>query len=289
MTLDVDSLTWQGQKIGKNPDDTHLFLDAGIEGWGQPGFNKPSTPMQMGGEWGGTWTAQAATYTANLWMDVDGDPARFRAFRSSMKLRPNPADEVPLAWSGLLWDGEVCAFVRPTRCVPVVDEDAVEHGTVGWDAEWLSSDGVVYGYEPVQHRWETDEPVASDVFPVSNSGDLVPWARRAWRWRMTAHGTVTNPRIRVDHADGSWEQILFSGLTMTGGQVLTLGDDMTPRVQSRIVTGPMRSTSNLNASPTRAPRWPLLHPNVDNAPANEVTVSVSSGTFSGFCQTRSTF
>ncbi len=289
MPLDLDTLVWEGQKIGKDPSKTHLFLDGGVEGWGQPGFNTPSTPMQMGGEWGGTWTTQAATYTANLWMDVDGDLSKFRAFRSSMKLRPNPSDEIPLAWSGLLWDGEVRAYVRPTRCVPIVDEDAVEDGVVGWDAQWLSTDGVVYSNDHAERRWETGSPVTSDTFPVGNAGDLVPWARRAWRWRMTAHGTVTNPRIRVEHLDGTFEQVVFEGLTMTGGQVLTIGDDMTPRVNSRIVTGYVRSTTQ-RGGPSRAPIWPRLHGDDDSGDeANEVTVAVSSGSFSGFCQTRSTY
>lgn len=291
MTLAPEAITWEGLTIGSNPATSDLYLDAGIEGWGQPAFNMPSVQRAMGGEWGGTWSAQAATYTANAWMDVGDkptrDPAKFKAFRSSMKLRPNPADEVALAWSDLLWDGEVCAFVRPTRCVPVIDEDAVEGGTVGWDAQWLSSDATVYDYTPTQHIWATGDPVSSDTFTVGNTGDLVERARRAWRWRFTAHGTTTNPKIRVEHLDGSFEQILFQGLTMTGGQVLTIGADMTPRVQSQIVSGHIRCTTNL-FGPDKAPRWPLLHPDDGEDPANEVTVTVDSGAFSGFCETRST-
>jgi hypothetical protein len=289
MPLLRDAITWEGLKIGSD-HEADAYFDDSIDGWGQPPYSMPSTPRQMGGEWGGQWSVQAATYTTNVWMDVGEGTARnlaaYRALRSSMKLRPNPNDEVALAWSGLLWDDEVCAFVRPTRCVPVVDEDAVHGGKVGLDLQWLSTDAVVYSYEAEQRLWPTDDPVTGDSFTVGNTGDLVPWARRAIKWRFTAHGSVTGLTFRIDHPDGTFEEIVVQG-TIPSGHVLTVGDDMTARIQSEIVTSRIRSNTNLFTG-GRAPRWPLLHPDDGEDEANEVTVSVDTGAVSGYCETRST-
>lgn len=293
MTLLPDAFTWDGITVGGAGSD--VYLDEGIEGWGQPPLNMPSTPRQSGGEFGGLWTPQAATYSVSAWLNapkVTGsyDFSTFMNLRSTMRTRPAPTDEQPIAWSGLMWPTEVCAWVRPTRFEPAVDETSVHDGVPGFDLQWLASDPTVYSYaDPAERLWATGDPVSSDEFPVANDGDLVPWARRAWQVRVTAHGSLVGWWMRVDHPDGTWERIAFPSLTIPSGHVLTIDDDLLPRVQGVIKSKAVASTSNFSATPTVAPRWWRLHPGPTGDEANVVTVGCTSGTFSGFVKTRSTW
>lgn len=290
MTLLPDAITYQGITIGSQGSD--IYFAQGVTGWGQPSYAMPSTPRQAGGEFGGQWSANGQTYTVNAWLDAgdvnDRNVATLMAIRSAMRLRPNPTDEVALAWSGLLWPGEVCAFVRPSRCEPAVDEDAAVSGAVGLDLQWVASDPTVYSYAQQVETIPTGSPVSTSTFEVANAGVLVPWARRAWEFRMTAHGTLVAPKIRVDHEDGTFEQIELSGLTMTSGQVLTIGDDLYPKVNGNIVSGRIRSTTEAGG-PARAPRWWRLLHSTGSDGENVVTMTATSGSFSGFCKTRDTY
>jgi hypothetical protein len=131
-----------------------------------------------------------------------------------------------------------------------------------------------------------NSPTTSANGQAPNAGTFVEHARRAFEFRFTAAaGGCTNPRVRVDHADGSWEQITLQGLSMTAGQVLTYVDG-TWRLGSAPVSGRVRSASNVGAG--RAPRlWRLL-PSTGSDGANVVTMSVATGTFTGFTKTRGT-
>lgn len=204
-----------------------------------------------------------------------------------------------------LIDAAVAAFVPSldplpltidgrSRWVQVVSVDpesdpswAGEEVTTSCVVEFVAVDPVQYSATQATETIATGDPQTSVTFEVANDGSLVQQARHAWEFRMTAHGTVTNPTIRVDHADGTFEQVLFQG-TMTGGQVLTVGADLVPRVGSQVVSGWVRSTTE-SGGPSRGARWWLLHPSDGADEANEVTMSVASGSFSGFCKTRSTW
>jgi hypothetical protein len=146
-------------------------------------------------------------------------------------------------------------------------------------------------YSATQHtaiNVDSGSPVSTASGEAANAGTFIPGAPRAWDVRMTAHGTTTNPKIRVDHADGSFEQIEFVGLTMGGGQVLTIAEDLYPRVDGQIVSGRIRSTTE-TGGPSRAARWWRLLRSTGSDGQNDVTVSVASGTFHGYVKTRDTF
>lgn len=289
MTLLPEALTWQGITIGGA--DSDVYIAEGIEGFGQPALNMPSTQRQAGGTWGGLWTPQDAAYTVNAWLDAGHANARdwsgYKALRSSMRNRPMPSDELPLAWADLLGDGEMCAFVRPSRFVPIADETGTHNGAPGIDIQWVASDPTIYDYTQAARIWSSGDPVSGDEFEVANDGDLVPWARYAWELRMTAHGTVTDPFVKVEHDDGTFEQITWLGLSLSGGQVLTLGPDLVSRVGRVHVSGRIRSLTEKGFT-SRAPRWWLLHPSDGEDGANVVTVGCGSGTFSGYLKTRGT-
>ena len=160
--------------------------------------------------------------------------------------------------------------------------------TTSMAVAFVAADPVLYSATQETETVDVGSPVSTHSFEVANEGVLVKRAPRGWEWRLRAHGTTTNPRIRVDHADGTFEEILFSGLTIPNTHVLTIGADLVPRVQSAIVSGRIRSTTEAGG-PGRAPRWWRLHPSNGSDGANEVTVTVASGAFSGYCKTRSTW
>ena len=142
-------------------------------------------------------------------------------------------------------------------------------------------------YKATQDTQTFGSPVSTASFEAANSGRLVVNAPRAVEVRLVASGTTTNPQIRFDHADGTFEQITFQGLTMTGGQVLTIGSDNQPRVNGVISGGYTRCLTETGVT-SKAPKWWLLHKSTGSDGANEVTVSVSSGAFTGWVKTRGT-
>lgn len=288
MTLPTDALSWNGAVIGGPGDDA--ILAEGIEGLGHPGVSPRQTPRANGGSFGGTSYPNGRTVTANAWADINGDPDRIWRIYEAMAPRPHPADVLPLAWSGLMWpEGEEwCVFARPTRCEWLTDEDGVYGGAPGLDLQWVCDDPVAYTYEQTNAVLvATGDPQSSAAGEAPNPGITVPWARRAYELRFTAHGTTTAPSFRVDHADGSWERIHFPTLTMTGGQVLTLGADRMPRVGQAIVNGHARFSSSTTPA-RRRPLWPRLLPSDGDDLANVITMSVATGAFSGFCKVRGT-
>lgn len=287
MTLEQDALTWQGISIG-GPESGAL-LDEGIEGLSPSGSDIASTPRSTGGTWGGLSTPRTVPVTADVWLDLDNGAGidDLWAIADSMENRALPTDELPLAWSGFMWpEGEWCKFVRPFQCEWLTDEEGTHGGAPGLTLAWQPSEPWAYEYEQTTAAlWSSGDPVSTAEFQAPNPGRLRRHARRAWQLRLTAHGTVSNPWIRVDHADGTFEKITLSGLTMTGGQVLKIEEDLLPRVDGRIVSGHIRSVTQLGRV-ARAPRWWDLHPSNGEDDANVVTMGVTSGSWSGFMKTR---
>lgn len=291
--LTPDALNWDGRTIGGTASGVY-FGQRGVEGLGQAPFRMPFTARAAGGSWGGAAVPGERAISTDVWLDADHTGTRdfgpLRDLRLSMAPRPNPWDELPLYWSDLMWDADVCAFVRPSRCEIATDEDGVYGGAPGLDLQWVGGDPTIYSADETSGSFGSGDPVSTDEFDAYNAGGLVPWARRAFRVRITAHGTVTNPYVRVDHADGTFEHIVWAGLTMTSGQVLTQGDDLTSRVQSRVVDYARRCTTEVGG-PTKAPRLWQLHPGTaeDYTPPNTITVGCASGLISGFVKTRDTY
>lgn len=286
--LTIDALTYDGLAIGK--DATH-FAD-GIEGLDMPDTLYESTPASNAGTWGGMGRPGPRVVSASLWMDeMEVGGYDLSTLRRHMIPRPSPLDEIPLAWAGLGWpEGEYACWARPTKLRAITDEEAVIDGVRdGMGLEWECSDPVIYDYEQTTAAlWSPSSPVSSDEFVAVNAGATLPFpARRSWELRMTAHGTLINPWVRVDHPDGTWERIRFD-VTMTGGRVLTLGADLLPRIGSLDVTAKITATSS--QAPTRPSSvpywWRLYHGSIEDE-ANVVTVGCSAGAFSGFLKVRS--
>lgn len=296
-TIQRDALNWQGIAIGHPSSNT--YFDEGIEGLHPTGSNIASTPRSTGGKWAGLSTPKDRKIVADAWLgdpdhipdEVTGDWDTTGLWRiaDSMDNRALPDDELPLAWSGLMWPaGEWCSFARPVQCEWLTDEEGVHGGAPGLTLAWEPSEPYVYTLaQDTAALWPTGDPVSSDEFQAVNIGRLRSFARRAWQLRMTAHGTLVSPWIRVDHDDDTFEKITFSGLTMTGGQVLTLDEDLLPRVDGRIVSGYIRSVTERGIV-ARAPRWWDLRPSNGADGANMVSVGCASGLFSGFLKTRGT-
>jgi hypothetical protein len=248
--------------------------------------------------WGGLSTPKTIPVVADLWLgdphnipdpddETDWDTDPLWAIADSMDNRWLPGDELPLAWSGLMWPaGGWCKFVRPFQCEWLTDEEGTHGAAPGLTLGWQPSEPWAYTYEQhVSAYWPTDDPVSSASFEAPNPGRLRMHPRRAWDWRFTAHGTLRGLWIQVDHPGGTFERISFPDLVMTGGQVLTIGADLLPRVNGRIVSSYLRSITELGRS-SRAPRWWDLHHSTGEDGKNTVTVGVTTGLFSGWCKTR---
>ena len=294
--IDRNALNWQGIAIGH--PSSGAYFDEGIEGLHPPGSDIASTPRSTGGTWGGLSTPKTLPLIGDLWLgdpkaipdpddETDWDTDPLWAIADAMDNRALPDDELPLVWSGLMWPaGEWCKFVRPFQCEWLTDEDGTHGGAPGLTLGWMPSEPWAYTYEQTTAAyWPTGDPVTGAAFEAPNPGRLRQHPRRAWEVRMTAHGTVRAPWIRVDHPDGTFELISFPDLVMTGGQVLTIGPDLLPRVSGRIVSSYLRSLTELGRS-SRAPRWWNLHRSTGTDGGNQVTVGVSTGSFSGWVKVR---
>lgn len=150
---------------------------------------------------------------------------------------------------------------------------------------FVAADPVLYGAAP--STFTEPSPGTSWEFEAPNAGVEVPDALRAWNFTITAASTLVDPRIRVDHAGGSFEQVTFSGLTMTTGQVLTVSE-LIARVGTQRVTGYVRSLTERGTAGRTFRAWRLLD-STGSDDRNEVTVSAASGTFTGSCSVRSTW
>lgn len=177
------------------------------------------------------------------------------------------------------------------RWVQVVDADpklAPEwpgpEKTTQMVVSFVAADPVLYDATPTTYA--KGSAGASWEFEAANAGTEVPDALRAWSFTITAASTLTNPRIRVDHVDGSFEQVTFQGLTMTTGQVLTVSE-LIARVGSQRVSGYIRSLTQRGTAGRTFRAWRLLGSTGSDG-RNDVTVSAESGTFTGSCSVRGT-
>lgn len=189
------------------------------------------------------------------------------------------AGEMPLTIDG--WT----RWVQVTRVSPIQQPDwPGPERTTPCTISFLG-DPVLYTSTYAERTWPSGAPDTTDTFNAANAGWEVPFAHRAFELRLTAHGTTVRPRVRVDHPDGSFEQVTFD-VTMSGGQVLTLGADGYPRIGSQIASKCISTNQTGLSTPSRLP-WRLIDSTGSDG-RNEVTVSVQSGAFSGYLRTRGT-
>lgn len=280
----VDSLGWLGLSTEDVGSDYLPLMplfgssDVGVTGLDLPPFETSLNRGSRNGAVGGASWAGAATLQARL---VPCSNQRLLELRQSMKNRVRPDDEQPLTFTGMAFPGTQRIYARPTLCQFKLTAPTA-HGEVHIvDCAWTSTDGLVYDDEQTVQTFGTVTPVASYELEVTNDGLETGEGGRALELRVTAQTTLVAPVVRIDHADATFESVSFPDLTMTAGQVLTFRDDNLPRVGSRIVNGYMRTTTDVASGSRHGRLWQF--PPGDS----DVTISATSGTFSGFVKTRS--
>lgn len=279
MTL-VERFSWLGLDTSDDESGIVLFGSAtdGVAGLDLPQFETTLTRGARNGAVGGAQWTGAATVQARL---VALSNEALLNLRQSMKARPRPDDEQPLTFEGFAFPDVHRLYVRPSLCRYVATAPAIAAEAVVVDCAWISSDGLVYDDEQTVETFGTITPSTSETFEITNNGLDVGTGGRGIELRITAQTTLVGPSVRVDHADNTFETVAFPGLTMTAGQVLTVRDDQLPRVGSQIVSGHMRTTTNVRANSRSGRLWQF--PPGDS----DVTITATSGTFSGFVKTRS--
>ncbi|RTL08428.1 MAG: hypothetical protein EKK62_07670 [Acidimicrobiia bacterium] len=275
-----ERISWLGLDTADEESGLLLFAaaDQGLSGLDLPQFETTLTRGARNGAIGGAqWTGAAVLQQRLIALTNDA----LLNLRQAMKPRPRPDDEQPLTFEGFAFPDEHRLYVRPSLCQFRLTASATLGQVYVVDCAWTSTDGLVYSEEQAVETFGTVTPVTSATFEVANDGLDVGQAGRAIEVRITAQTTLTSPSVRFDHEDDTFELVTFSGLTMTAGQVLTVRDDLLPRVGSQIVSGYVRTSTDV-ASGSRHGRLWQLPPG-----ASDVTVTAASGTFSGFVKTRS--
>lgn len=284
--VEINSLVYQGLNIdGADHDDLVLYVngDQGVNGLDLPQFDTKVSPrVGRPGVIGGVQSAGAVVMQARVMALTD---TAMLKFRQAMKPRPNPTDETPLTFRGFGFPATHRLYVRPVVCDFPITPGGQASSAYVMDAAWQSSDGVIYAETQHEKLVASEAPQTTVGFQIPNAGLDIGEGPRTWELRWTAHGTTTGPKLRVDHADGTFEEVSFPGLTMPGGSVLTIGADLQPRVQGFIVSGYMRSKTEAGG-PAPVARWWRLHPSNGSDGKNSATMSVVSGSFSGYCKTR---
>jgi hypothetical protein len=288
--LALNAMGWEGIVIARRPNavpgaEPGLILGDGIDGLGVTPPSDDPSPRAQGGEWGGRHSPRGRLVATDC---TSNDLDALWRLAEAMQPIESPLDERPLYWRGLLWgDDPWCVYARPVRCDWLTDEEAVDNDLPGFELAWKATDPTAYAAVAIQAGYvATGSPTSTTTFEAPNVGGYRRWARRAWEFRFTAHGTTTNPRIHVAHADGSWERWQFT-LSMTGGQVLKIVAGM-PLLNDMPVPGRVQVSTSTGTSPGRARRPLRLLASDGDDGANVVTMSVATGAFSGFCKVRST-
>lgn len=226
--------------------------------------------------------AQVGDVNLSLTLINDTEAANLALIEAALEAFVPTADPLPLVIAGQ------AKWVQVVRAEPLPDPSwPGQERTSLFDVDFLAAEDQRYDAEQTVAQ-SISVATTSAAFDAPNAGREVRFAQRAWEFRMTAATTLVAPRIRVDHGDGTWEQVTFEGLTMTPGQVLTIRDDLRPRVGQRLVSGRVRSLTEAGVG-GRAPRWWRLLPSTGSDGKNQVTMTASSGTFTGFCKVRGTY
>jgi hypothetical protein len=265
-------------------DDLTILGRVGVSGLGMPSRRTSLAERYGDGAHGGTQFLNVREVSARL---ATNDLDVVHELQAAMTTRANPDDEVPLVLTGLGHESQRRLYVRPERFEYTVDNQAIAGEWWNIDVAWIAADPVIYSETLHAHIFGTSgatdslgtTPGAYFDVPVVNSGTRGVVSGRAMELRITAHGTVTNPYVRLVGARDA-ERVTWH-LTMTGGQVLTTDATTvapTGRLGSQLIDGRGRSASS-----------PFLYRPRAMPGAQVIRVGATSGTISGFLKHRDTW
>lgn len=276
MTLLADKFSYAGFTVGKisEGDDLQiLVMEGGLAGLNQPPRTTTLSERQghgrvPGAQWSNERLITAVMYTSDI--DV------VLRFDAAMASRPDPTDQLP--WVGnFLGIGERLCWVRPEACEWVFDDSA---SIMMWKitAVWLAADATIYsGGDESDLSFGGGDPVPYADLEVVNLG--LSTAEWAYSLRVQAHGTITDPYIQIQgDADRADESVRYTGLTMTGGQVLRIDRYGYAKVGDLNVDGKARSRGQ------KLITRPFLRPGTQT-----VRIGCISGEISGNFHHRSTW
>jgi len=280
MTITVHSFRFAGLKFGslEEGDDFTVLGQAGITGLGQAPRRTQLNDSSGPGQVRGASSSLAREITAKI---RTNDRAKMLALVAAMDARPDPYDLDPWTFNGFLWDtgADQRIYVAPERCEPTVDTQAVGLGDYRADVMWIAPDPTVFSdvlHEEAYGGTGDGGPLSYKDVEFTNAGLSRSLSPQAWTWRLTAHGTVTDPYLT--NQDDTDQSIRFTGLTMTSGQVLEVDVDRTCLIGTRHVEGLIRSRGQ------KFPYWPIQAPG-----ENTWRVGAISGNVSGLLRHRDTW
>lgn len=274
MTLPVSQFSYGGFNAGGQSADLRMLPNEGpLSGLSSPPRTTNLADRQGHGREPGAQWATERIISVTVWTD---SVETLLAFDAVMAPRPDPTDVLP--WVGnFLGLGERLCWVRPESCVWSFDPQA----SIGmWKiaASWMVADPTIFSADESDLSWGGGgAPVAFADLEVENVGSAT--SERAWSVRFQAHGTVHDPYIQIQgDEDRNGESVRFTGLTMTGGQVLRIDTRHYAKVGDLSVDGKARSRGQ------RLVTWPELRPGTQT-----VRVGCVSGVISGNFHHRSTW
>ena len=285
MTIGTNRFSWATFTAGSIDagDDFSILSNVGIGGMGRPAGRTTLTDRQGNGQEPGASYSGSRIISASIWTPYLDT---VEAFEAAMDARPDPTDHLP--WTYRITDkAERRLYVRPESFDYLWDTNGVGAGMWRCDCEWIAADPTKYSEAQTSHIFGTGSatdamattPAQTFTFTATNGGLRAVSSGRALELRITAHGTVVNPYIKIyGDADRSGEQVTWFR-TMTSGQVLTTDDQLTARVGSTQVCGVALSEGS---SPFLY--WPRLNPG-----DQQIRIGCASGTISGYLKTRDTW
>lgn len=276
MTLLANKFSYGGFTAGNIADGDDLQIlanEGGLAGLSQPPRTTNLTERQGHGRLPGAQWSNERLITAVLYTPSVDVVMRFDA---AMAARPDPTDVLP--WVGnFMALGERLCWVRPEVCDWRWDASA-SIGMWRIDAQWIATTPTIYSATESDLSFGGGgSPVAYTDLTVVNDGLCT--AETAWTLRVQAHGTVTDPYIQIQgDSTRDTESVRFTGVTMTGGQVLRIDLDRMAKVGDLIVDGKARTRGK------RPITYPVLRPGTQT-----VRVGCITGTISGNFHHRSTW
>lgn len=257
-----------------------LLGNVGVSGLGMPTQRSSLKDRVGNGQIGGGRYLNLREIRAGL---ATNSIEKLQQLQAVMAPRPNPNDTVALTITGLGYAGARRLYVRPDTFDYTVDQTAT--GADWWqiNAAWIAENPTLYSDAQDVHIFgatgATDglgtTPGAYFDVPVTNNGMQPVRDGRAFELLIEAHGTVTNPYVRIVGGDREATERVTWHRTMTDGQQLITDENLTTRIGSLQVNGQARS----GASPFLC--WPRLMPG-----AQTIRVGCTSGTISGHLKTR---
>lgn len=252
----------------------------GVTGMGRPGRRTTRAQRTNGnGTVSGGQRFNEREIGAMLGVD---DIAVLQQLESTFDVREDPDDVSVLTISGMGYEGVRRAYVLPERFDYKVNNEGTATGFWQCDVAWIADDPNLYAEDQVSHIFGTGSatdgmgtsPAGSFTFAATNEGTRGARSGRALELRITAHGTVVDPYIKITTAGRTDEAVTWHR-TMTSGQVILTDENLTARIGELRIDGTARS----GTSPFR--NWPKFQPG-----EQAFEIGCASGTISGYLKTR---